>query len=144
MCHSRNSQTVRDRRPLRPRHTTPPAPTTQSQRSVCRTSAQKGKKPASGDKKWLEWIDTERQGNGFIDWKPFNHPTLGEVEIGGFIPYAKLNPPAEMIEDIAGKQTSFIEYLMGLVPQVKIAELKCEDLGGGIFKMKAKIQNTGN
>ena len=30
----------------------------------------------------------------FVDWSPFNHPSLGAVEIGGFGPYATTNPPA--------------------------------------------------
>ncbi|MFC1575855.1 hypothetical protein ACFL5A_04355, partial [Gemmatimonadota bacterium] len=31
--------------------------------------------------------------DAFVDWSTFQHPDLGEVEIGGFIPYATTNPP---------------------------------------------------
>ena len=34
----------------------------------------------------------------FVDWHPYNHPTLGEVEIGGW-PRTKTSPPeGELIQ----------------------------------------------
>jgi hypothetical protein len=41
----------------------------------------------------LRWMDAEKI-DGFVNWQPFKHPTLGDVEIGGFRPYAFSNPPA--------------------------------------------------
>lgn len=32
----------------------------------------------------LKWNDEEMGGKIFLDWKPFEHPQLGKVEIGGF------------------------------------------------------------
>lgn len=34
----------------------------------------------------LTWSETALQGKGFVNWTLFKHPSLGEVEIGGFIP----------------------------------------------------------
>ncbi|MBM3458690.1 MAG: carboxypeptidase, partial [Armatimonadetes bacterium] len=31
----------------------------------------------------LRWNDEKLGGRGFVEWKPFSHPQLGEVEIGG-------------------------------------------------------------
>ena len=33
--------------------------------------------------------------DGFAAWAPHEHPELGTVEIGGFLPYAATNPPAK-------------------------------------------------
>ena len=33
--------------------------------------------------KLLKWQDEKLEGKLFVDWHPFNHPQLGEVEIGG-------------------------------------------------------------
>ena len=37
----------------------------------------------------LAFSDKELQGKGFVAWTPFKHPTLGDVEIGGFAPFAR-------------------------------------------------------
>jgi hypothetical protein len=43
-------------------------------------------------------------GAGFMDWQPFDHPQLGQVEIGGFHPKFFLqNPPPHMLEKWAGE-----------------------------------------
>ena len=34
--------------------------------------------------KMLAWNDRELAGKGFENWRPFDHPQLGEVEIGGW------------------------------------------------------------
>src|SRR4030067_381962 len=52
------------------------------------------------DKALLTWSDKELEGRGFVDWKPFRHPTLGEVEIGGAVPFTDNTPPPRMIEGL--------------------------------------------
>ena len=43
--------------------------------------------------------DEEYDGKLFIDWKPFNHPQLGEVEIGGWNPkFFSQNSPPDQLE----------------------------------------------
>ena len=37
----------------------------------------------------LAFSDKDLQGAGFVAWTPFKHPQLGDVEIGGFAPYAR-------------------------------------------------------
>ena len=38
--------------------------------------------------------------DAFVDWTPYTHPTLGEVEIGGFRPYVTTNPPVEALAEL--------------------------------------------
>jgi hypothetical protein len=37
--------------------------------------------------------DTWLNGRGYTPWKSYSHPTLGEVEIGGFTPFSDNTPP---------------------------------------------------
>ena len=48
------------------------------------------------DLRLLQWMDA-RRWTGSSTWTPFKHPTLGDVEIGGFKPYVTVNPPAAKI-----------------------------------------------
>ena len=69
----------------------------------------------------LIWNDTERGGREFLDWTPFLHPQLGEVEVGGFNPkFAVFNPPADMYEEWARREALFNLFLAKHLPQIEI------------------------
>ncbi|MBN2089351.1 hypothetical protein JW964_07045 [candidate division KSB1 bacterium] len=92
---------------------------------------------------WLKWIDTNRQGQGFIPWQKFKHPTLGEVEIGGFQPFIKSNPPIELLAGFAQKHLQFSLYLANLIPEIKLSEIKYDKQKDSVYLLTAKITKTG-
>ncbi len=98
--------------------------------------------PTAVDKAVLQWMDKDKI-DGFAAWTPFKHPELGEVEIGGFKPYAAVNPPAARIADLGPAQAEFALYLTTLFPQVKVAKLEAEAQGGGLYRVKAEVENAG-
>jgi len=81
--------------------------------------------------------------DGFIAWQPFKHPTLGDVEIGGFRPYALSNPSPARIAELGKAHTEFVTYLPSLFPKVSIADTSVTSLGGGLYRIKAEVENTG-
>jgi hypothetical protein len=81
--------------------------------------------------------------DAFVDWTPFHHTTLGEVEIGGFRPYATTNPPAEQVAELGAKHGEFLVKLAGMLPRVRIAGTKVEAHGGGVFTVTVHVQNDG-
>jgi hypothetical protein len=73
----------------------------------------------------LRTIDEELGGKYFTPWHKFNHPTLGEVEIGGFNPkFWNQNPPPELLEEWIKKEGLFNMLLYRSLPQVKIVSTK--------------------
>ena len=46
----------------------------------------------------LDWDDQENGGQAFKEWTPFQHPVLGEVEIGGWHPkfFSQNAPPSDL------------------------------------------------
>lgn len=101
----------------------------------------KGKKQ-SDDAKWLEYFDSAGI-QGFVDWTPFEHSTLGPVEIGGFLPLAKLNPPSDQLDDAAQKQTDFVLKLLDMKPQVNVVGPEIKELASGLYEVRFAIENTG-
>jgi hypothetical protein len=97
---------------------------------------------AAFDLRLLRWMDAEKL-DGFITWTPFKHPTLGDVEIGGFRPYALSNPGAAHIAALGKSHTDFVTYLSGIFPKVTIASTSVTPLGGGLFRVKAEVENSG-
>ena len=102
-----------------------------------------GNSETSGiDKKYLDWMD-KNNIKGFVDWQKFTHPVLGEVEIGGFTPYEINNPPASKIVELGDAHAKFAVKLSGLYAKVKIAKTEVINHGGGIFRIKAEVENEG-
>ena len=79
----------------------------------------------------------------FVDWTSFAHPDLGDVEIGGFRPYAVVNPPAEQLAELGRSHGAFAVRLAGMLPRVRIADTEVENHGGGIFTVSVEVENTG-
>lgn len=98
--------------------------------------------PEGIDLRLLKWMESEKI-DGFVDWTPFKHPTLGDVEIGGFKPYVTVNPPAEKIADLGAGHAKFVVYLTSLFPKIAFAKTEATALGGGLYRIKAEIENTG-
>jgi hypothetical protein len=106
-------------------------------------AAESGPVTAPGvDRQILRWMDAEKI-DGFVKWAKFSHPDLGEVEVGGFKPYAVTNPPAAKIAELGASHAKFVLHIAALFPKVKIAKLEALSHGGGIFRIKAEIENTG-
>jgi Zinc carboxypeptidase len=105
-------------------------------------------KPAEGgadpkEKALLAWSDKELGGKGFVAWRPFKHPTLGDVEIGGAAPYADSAPPPRMIDGLLKGQMPWVFEVAKGMARVKIQDAKVKALGGGVYEVKAWIENTG-
>jgi hypothetical protein len=94
------------------------------------------------DKALLQWMDKEKI-DGFVPWTKFHHPDFGEVEIGGFKPYVTVNPPAETIVALGKSHAEFALYLASLHPRIGIAKLEAVGYGGGLFRIRAEVENSG-
>jgi hypothetical protein len=94
------------------------------------------------DLQLVRWMDTEKV-DGFIAWSPHRHPSLGDVEIGGFRPYALSNPDASKIAALGKGHADFVTYLSSLFPKIAIADTSVASLGGSLYRVKVEVENAG-
>ena len=97
----------------------------------------------SEEAKWLAYSDEQRDGEGFADWTAFDHPDLGEVEIGGFVPGFRFNPPEGELDRLADEQASFAIALLEMFPKLEVSEPLVESLGGGVYRITLRLSNPG-
>lgn len=114
---------------------TTPAATPSQARGQARTGA-------SPDHRWLEYFD-QAGINGFVDWTEARHPTLGAVEVGGFVPNSRVNPPAAEIAELARTHAEFALWLGVHTPRVRVVETTVEPRGDGIFLVTTTLENSG-
>jgi hypothetical protein len=103
--------------------------------------ADEDKRTPSDDAKRLKWIDAKGESSRFVPWKRFEHPELGEVEIGGFAPHARSEPPEAERAELAEKHLEFLSFLGGALPRVELGECELTDLGGGLLEVEAALTN---
>ena len=102
-----------------------------------------GNKSNSEDVAWLVYSDDQRDGNGFIEWSTFDHPQLGTVEIGGWVPYFKTLPPTDEIDSITEKQVGFINDIANRLPKIQLSTPTVTKLGNNIWEIKVAVVNNG-
>jgi hypothetical protein len=98
----------------------------------------------------LKWLDAHRDapelsGEGFMEWAPYGHPTLGEVEMGGFTRYWLRNPPpGPFLQKVVEDQARFAVVRALLTPLVKIQDAKVEPgPGQGSWEVTVTVANEG-
>ena len=94
----------------------------------------------------LRWHDENRAGrNEYRSWTPFRHPTLGDVEIGGFNPkFYSQNPPPDLLETWARNEAMFNLFLAQQLPQVKIVSAGAKPSpASGVFEVEVVVTNEG-
>jgi hypothetical protein len=96
------------------------------------------------DRAFLKWID-QNAPEEFVPWKEFKHPDFPKqkVEIGGFAPFARANPPQRLLEDYARKEAQFLTALAGKLPRVGLRKIEVKPLGNGVFDVTVEVENTG-
>ncbi len=95
------------------------------------------------DKALLAWSDKELGGKGFVNWTPFKHPTLGDVEIGGAVPFTSTTPPSAKVEPLLKGQVPWAFEIAAKMARIKIGKTEVKSLGGGIYAVEAWIENAG-
>ena len=95
------------------------------------------------DKALLAYSEKEPDGKGFVAWQKINHPTLGEVEVGGYAPYLETTPKAELIDSLAKTQLPWLLKLSAQLPKFAIESEKVTDMGAGIYKLEIYVANNG-
>lgn len=100
--------------------------------------------PLEDDLKLLRWSDEKLAGKGYIDWYPFDHPQLGQVELGGWdIMYAWSNPPPEFLEKEIARFPEWLVWHLLISPCLEIYEASVHNLGNATYRIRLVIHNTG-
>jgi hypothetical protein len=92
----------------------------------------------------MRFNDEELGGVYFSPWTSYQHPELGEVEVGGW--HRKFwgqNPPAEFLEEECQVQVPWIMYLLRQSPRLNLEGPTVTALGDGTFRVRATLTNEG-
>ena len=79
----------------------------------------------------------------FVPWEKFDHPQLGEVEIGGLLINNGYYMYPSTMEKVYSRTTDFVLRHAGMQPELIITNVQTVRIGEGLFKIHATVGNTG-
>ncbi len=100
--------------------------------------------PVEDDLKLLKWSDEHCGGKAYVDWKPFHHPQLGDVEIGG---WDKMNfwrnPPPWLREREAARFPAWMNQIALSLPKLELLRTEVRALGPDSWRVRMAVANSG-
>lgn len=104
--------------------------------------------PVEHDLQMMKWNDEQLQGKGYVPWRSFMHPELGEVEIGGWDTFSYIsNVPLDKLENEVAKFPKWLLWQALISPKLELRKVSCTRVAGEgvdtLWKLRLEVQNTG-
>jgi hypothetical protein len=97
--------------------------------------------PISGQLAQYWFDDMLEFSDQFVDWKEFDHPQFGKVELGGWKKTQGRVPPRFMNEELCHRNMAFTLFQADEMPQMKAGETTVEAVGGGVYRVRIDFAN---
>jgi hypothetical protein len=92
----------------------------------------------------LRWADEHHPGELFGEWRRFEHPQLGAVELGGWDAIVGWgNPPPSRVGDEVRPHAAFAVYQALASPCLAVRHRHVERLGDDTWRVEVGLANTG-
>jgi murein tripeptide amidase MpaA len=100
--------------------------------------------PVEDDLKMLHWSDRELDGRGHVDWRPFDHPQLGPVELGGWNKAKAFNnPPPHRLEAEIARFPQWLLWQALVSPKLELREVSVDHVAADTWRVRLVVQNSG-
>jgi hypothetical protein len=100
--------------------------------------------PPSDDLKLYRWAKDKLGDEGHVPWKPYRHPQLGEIEIGGWNRFTTFgNPPAQYLARELARFPKWLVWQALCSPKLELVHAGAQALAGDTWKVTLVVQNTG-
>jgi len=100
--------------------------------------------PPEDDLKLYRWSREKLGGIAHVAWRPFRHPQLGDVEIGGWNRFhAFSNPPPPLLERELARFPKWLVWQALTSPKLELVVAEASALAADTWRVRVVVQNTG-
>jgi Zinc carboxypeptidase len=89
----------------------------------------------------LKFNDNVVQGELYKPWKPFKHPTYGDIEIGGWVKMSSRLGAPFMIKDLVHRNAMAALFTAKHLPEVSLEVFEVKPLGGDLYRVRTRLAN---
>lgn len=90
------------------------------------------------------WDQAHNAGRIVGKWRPFEHPQLGAVEVGGYDPRIGIwNPPPDRLDEVCQGQVRVFLRMAALAPRLRLRDFACDAEGEGLTRIAGTVENIG-
>ena len=99
--------------------------------------------PVADERNQYRWMKANNPA-GFVEWTAVPGFTIEgkPVEVGGFAPFALLNPAGSMLDSLGKQQADWVLELAKMMPKVSVVSpVTVEAVGARVWRVKATVTN---
>lgn len=89
----------------------------------------------------LKFSDYVAQGEMFVDWKPFNHPVYGEIEIGGWVKMSSRLPQLFMLPELVHRNAAVVLLAAENTPEISMEVFEVKKIGNNLNQVRVRLKN---
>jgi hypothetical protein len=78
----------------------------------------------------------------YTDWKPFTHPTYGEIEIGGWVKTSSRLPHPFMLPDLVHRNAMAVLFSAEQTPEVSMEVFDKQKIGKDLYRIRVRLKNS--
>ncbi len=90
----------------------------------------------------LKYNDHVVQGELFKPWKPYKHPTYGDIEIGGWSKLSRRLPAPFMLKDLVHRNAMAVIFSAKNTPEVSMEVFENRKIGKGLHRIRVRLVNA--
>jgi len=90
----------------------------------------------------LKFNDHLAQGELYKEWESYQHPTYGEVEIGGWVKFSSRMPAPFMLKDLVHRNAMAVLFSAKNTPEVSMDVFDVEKLESNLYQIRVRLENS--
>jgi len=90
----------------------------------------------------MDYYDRVLLGDQYTDWKPYQHPVYGDIEIGGVKKFGRRVPPAFKLAETCHRNAAFCLFHADQLPRLEFDTPKITKLDDGQYQVDVSVKNT--
>ena len=90
----------------------------------------------------LKFNDNLAMGELYKPWKPFKHPTYGDIEIGGWVKMSSRLSAPFMLKDLVHRNAMSVIFTAKNVPTVSLEVTDVKALGKNLYRVRTRLANS--
>lgn len=90
----------------------------------------------------LGYNDHVVQGELFKPWKPYKHPTFGDIEIGGWVRLSRRLPAPFMLKDLVHRNAMAVIFSAKNTPEVSMEVFETHKISKDLHRVRVRLINS--